>query len=82
MSLNLPYSVIRGEVVAIPVLVFNYFDDDITAEVILKNEGEFEFADVSNEVHETPSKSSDTSCLLIFKQIDTHENVIRRLGDL
>lgn len=56
VSLDLPYSVIRGEVVSIPIVVFNYFDEDVTAEVTLKNEGEFEFTDVSNDVNETPSK--------------------------
>ena len=58
VSLDLPYSVIRGEVVSIPIVVFNYFTEDLTAEVTLKNDGEFEFTDVSNDVNETPSKSS------------------------
>lgn len=57
VSLDLPYSVIRGEVVSIPVVVFNYFDEDVTAEVTLKNEGEFEFPDLSNDVNDSPSKS-------------------------
>lgn len=46
VSLNLPYSVKRGEVVAVPVVVFNYLDKDVTADLILHNEnGEFEFVD-------------------------------------
>ncbi|XP_053673860.1 thioester-containing protein 1 allele R1-like [Anopheles nili] len=54
VSTNLPYSVKRGEVVAIPIVVFNYMDDDQTAEVVLHNdEQEFEFADVENEVVES-----------------------------
>ncbi|XP_058125769.1 thioester-containing protein 1 allele R1-like [Anopheles coustani] len=54
VSTNLPYSVKRGEVVAIPIVVFNYLEDDQTAEVILHNdEQEFEFADVENEVVES-----------------------------
>ncbi|XP_049282260.1 CD109 antigen isoform X8 [Anopheles funestus] len=54
VSTNLPYSVKRGEVVAIPIVVFNYMEEDQTAEVILHNdEQEFEFADVENEVVES-----------------------------
>lgn len=29
---------------------------DLTAEVLLTNEGHFDFAEVSNEVHDVPSK--------------------------
>ncbi|XP_040171454.1 CD109 antigen-like isoform X2 [Anopheles arabiensis] len=54
VSTNLPYSVKRGEVVAIPIVVFNYMEDDQTAEVVLHNdEQEFDFADVENEVVES-----------------------------
>ena len=56
VSLDLPYSIIRGEIVSIPVVVFNYFSEEVTAEVTLKNEGEFEFSDAANEVEDTPSK--------------------------
>lgn len=46
VSLNLPYSVKRGEVVAVPAVLFNYLDTDITAELTLQNEnGDFEFVD-------------------------------------
>nr|CAD7195115.1 unnamed protein product [Timema douglasi] len=56
VSLDLPYFVIRGEIVAIPIVVFNYMDKDVTADVTLENEGlgSFEFAEISNEVSETP----------------------------
>ena len=53
ISMNLPYSVIRGEIVAIPIVVFNYMSKDLSVEVVLENNGDFEFAEVSNEVHET-----------------------------
>lgn len=59
VSLDLPYSIIRGEVVSIPVVVFNYFNEEVSAEVTLKNEGEFEFSDVSNDVIEGPSKAKN-----------------------
>ena len=43
VSTNLPYSIKRGEVVSIPVVVFNYMDVDQQAEVTLVNsENEFE----------------------------------------
>lgn len=44
----------RGEIVAIPIVVFNYLDKDATADVVLEHAGQFEFAEVSNEVHDTP----------------------------
>ncbi|KAJ8876853.1 hypothetical protein PR048_021300 [Dryococelus australis] len=55
VSLDLPYSVLRGEIVAIPIIVFNYMDKDITADVTLENQGleNFEFAEVSNDITET-----------------------------
>lgn len=46
VSLNLPYSVKRGEVVAVPAILFNYLDMDVSADVTLHNEkGHFEFID-------------------------------------
>ncbi|XP_063696587.1 CD109 antigen-like isoform X3 [Culicoides brevitarsis] len=51
VSLNLPYSVKRGEIVSIPVVVFNYMERDQTAEVTLHNaENEFEFVELDNEI--------------------------------
>ncbi|KAG8336218.1 hypothetical protein J6590_049457 [Homalodisca vitripennis] len=55
VSLDLPYSVIRGEIVAIPVVVFNYMDKDVDAEVTLENSDEFNFADYSNDVNDVPT---------------------------
>lgn len=46
VSLNLPYSVKRGEVVSIPVVLFNYLRSDVEAELIIHNENDdFEFID-------------------------------------
>lgn len=40
----------RGEVVSIPVVLFNYLDSDVEAELIVHNEnGDFEFIDDSTE---------------------------------
>ncbi|XP_014601165.1 PREDICTED: CD109 antigen-like isoform X2 [Polistes canadensis] len=54
ISMDLPYSVIRGEIVAIQIVVFNYFNKNVVADVLLENAGQFEFAEISNEVHDTP----------------------------
>ncbi|XP_015784901.1 CD109 antigen isoform X1 [Tetranychus urticae] len=51
VKLNLPYSIIRGETVAIQVLVFNYFTKPREAQVVLHNDNkEFNFTVASNEV--------------------------------
>lgn len=54
IAVDLPYSVIRGEIVAIQIVVFNYMNKAVTAEVLLTNEGQFDFAEISNEVHDAP----------------------------
>ncbi|KAK2582524.1 hypothetical protein KPH14_004819 [Odynerus spinipes] len=54
ISMDLPYSVIRGEIVAIQIVVFNYMNKNVVADVLLENVGQFEFAEISNEVHDTP----------------------------
>jgi CD109 antigen len=46
-ALNLPYSIKRGEVIAIQVQVFNYMDSEVEAVIVLYNDKEeFEFAEV------------------------------------
>ncbi|XP_057327735.1 CD109 antigen-like isoform X1 [Microplitis mediator] len=69
ISLDLPYSVMRGEIVAVPIVVFNYMDKDVTADVVLEHAGQFEFAEVSNEVHDTPKLE-----LFRKKRIDVKAN--------
>ncbi|XP_055540110.1 thioester-containing protein 1 allele R1-like isoform X6 [Wyeomyia smithii] len=55
VSTNLPYSVKRGEIVSIPIVIFNYMESDQSAEVTFHNtEQEFEFTDIENEIHENP----------------------------
>uniref|UniRef100_A0A0K8ST58 Alpha-2-macroglobulin domain-containing protein n=1 Tax=Lygus hesperus TaxID=30085 RepID=A0A0K8ST58_LYGHE len=54
VSLDLPYSVMRGESLSIPVVVFNYMSKPVQAEVTLENSGQFEFADFSNDVNDQP----------------------------
>lgn len=56
VSIDLPYSIIRGEAFALPIVVFNYMEKNLDAEVTLHNEeNEFEFIEMNNEV-EKPSK--------------------------
>ncbi|XP_043065283.1 CD109 antigen isoform X3 [Drosophila ficusphila] len=56
VSTNLPYSVKRGEVIAIPVVIFNYLDKTVDAEVVMDNsDQEYEFTEATNEVLEKAS---------------------------
>lgn len=66
ISMDLPYSVIRGEIVGIQIVVFNYMNKDLTAEVLLNNEGQFDFAEVSNEVHDVPSEYTNDNNITIY----------------
>ncbi|XP_033150802.1 murinoglobulin-1 isoform X2 [Drosophila busckii] len=51
VSIRLPYSVKRGEVISVPALVFNYLPKQLDVDVSLDNsDNEYEFLDVSNEV--------------------------------
>lgn len=75
VSTNLPYSVKRGEVVSIPIVVFNYLDKDQNAEVTLhNNEQEFVFAEPSNEIRdENPSEYNlNRKKNKIFAEIHLH----------
>lgn len=50
VSLNLPYSVKRGEVVALPIVLFNYLESDLQTELTIHNDdGAFEFIDGNEE---------------------------------
>lgn len=43
-SMNLPYSIKRGEVISVPVTIFNYMENEVSADVTLENEdNEFDF---------------------------------------
>lgn len=59
VSMNLPASgVVRGEAVAVEMVVFNYGDQQVTAQVTLDNPNkDFLFADFANEIDQgSPSK--------------------------
>ncbi|XP_017123674.1 CD109 antigen-like [Drosophila elegans] len=50
VSINLPYSVKRGEVISVPVVVFNYLGKPVEATVTMDNsDEEYEFSEVVNE---------------------------------
>ncbi|XP_017857348.1 PREDICTED: CD109 antigen [Drosophila arizonae] len=49
VSVRLPYSVRRGEVINVPALVFNYLPHQLNVEVTLSNEdNEYDFVDLSS----------------------------------
>lgn len=41
---------VRGEAVAVEMVVFNYGESDVIADVMLDNPGDFLFADFANEI--------------------------------
>lgn len=54
ISIDLPNSVQRDEILAIPVVIHNHLNRDIIAKVTLHNtEQKFRFAEVSNQVNDT-----------------------------
>lgn len=62
ISLNLPYSVKRGEVLTIPCSIFNYLPNQIEAEIIFENEhDEFEFVDVAIDEKIYPKLTKEKS---------------------
>lgn len=72
----MPYSVIRGETVAIPVVVFNYMNKDVDAEVTLENSDQFDFADYSNDVNDIPRRKHEIVLKYnnICSQIESEED--------
>ncbi|RWS21608.1 CD109 antigen-like protein, partial [Leptotrombidium deliense] len=63
---SLPYSVIRGETVAIPVTVYNYVNTPQTVELQMENNGEFEFVTAEAEENEIAfSKDTKTKNVVV-----------------
>ncbi|XP_073826189.1 thioester-containing protein 2 isoform X3 [Musca autumnalis] len=53
LSTNLPYSVKRGEVISIPIVVFNYMEKSLVAEVTMENtDQEYDFTEATNDIEE------------------------------
>lgn len=67
VSMSLPYSVIRGEIISITLIVYNYLEQDVDAEINFANENdEFEFVggDDANQLQrmkQTRVKSNDAA---------------------
>jgi CD109 antigen len=52
VSASLPYSIKRGEILAIPIIVFNYMGSDQAVDVTFFNRnGEFEFVDPTKDAN-------------------------------
>ncbi|XP_073826198.1 thioester-containing protein 1 allele S1-like [Musca autumnalis] len=58
INLNLPYSVKRGEIVSIPILIHNYHDKNLETEVTLFNENS-EFYFMESTIFNTEEGSSE-----------------------
>ncbi|XP_075152773.1 thioester-containing protein 1 allele S3-like [Haematobia irritans] len=80
LSTNLPYSIKRGEVIKIPIVVFNYMETDLDAEITMDNdEDEYEFVepDVEDEASEKeitkkltiPSNTGETTSFTIKPKV-------------
>lgn len=51
VSLTLPYSIKRGEILSVPVIVFNYMEHDADAKITIYNaDNEFDFIDSNDTV--------------------------------
>lgn len=67
IAMNLPYSVIRGEIISVSVIVYNYLEHDVDAEIALTNgNDEFEFIDGDDtnqwqRLKQTQIKSNDAA---------------------
>lgn len=53
VSLNLPYAIKRGEILTVPIIVYNYLEHDVDADVVLHNNNdEFDFIEADNSIVE------------------------------
>ncbi|XP_077503862.1 CD109 antigen-like isoform X3 [Amblyomma americanum] len=69
VTASLPYSVLRGESVAIQCVVFNYNKKPVEAEVTLENNrGEFIFSSLSNDVTGEENKERRTKKVMVPAQ--------------
>ena len=60
IQVSLPYSVIRGESIAIQIIVFNYMNKAQQAEVVLENKNEeFEFTLASDDMNSVESQRQE-----------------------
>ncbi|XP_073826161.1 CD109 antigen-like [Musca autumnalis] len=76
VSTHLPYSIKRGEVIAVPIIVFNYMDHDLEAVVTMENsDDEYEFMEETCDPLQVtkklviPSNSGETVTFTIKPKI-------------
>ncbi|XP_073826179.1 CD109 antigen-like [Musca autumnalis] len=76
VSTHLPYSIKRGEVIAVPIIVFNYMDHDLEAVVTMENsDDEYEFMEETCDPLQVtkklvvPSNSGETLTFTIKPKI-------------
>ncbi|XP_061392979.1 thioester-containing protein 1 allele R1-like [Musca vetustissima] len=76
LSTNLPYSIKRGEIITVPVTVFNYMDHDLETVVTMDNEdNDYEFVNDTSEGNEltkkvcVPSNGAETLSFTIKPKI-------------
>ncbi|XP_037031071.1 CD109 antigen-like [Bradysia coprophila] len=72
LTVSLPYSVKRGEILSIPVTIFNYLDSTVNADVTFFNDdNEFEFVDLNDEANEIVNADSRRQRHVSVKSKDT-----------
>lgn len=58
VSSNLPYSVKRGEIISVPVIVFNYMENETDAQITIYNaDNEFDFIDSNSTIENVDEHS-------------------------
>ena len=84
LKLSLPYSIIRGESVALQVLVFNYQNKPVTAEVVMHNEkDEFEFAYGCNLIGDEVNEKRKTVTVPAFDGVSVSFVITpKKLGNI
>ncbi len=72
-SVSLPYSVKRGEILSIPVTIFNYLDSTVNADVTFFNDdNEFEFVDLNDEANEISNADQQRQRKISIKSKDAN----------
>lgn len=87
VSVNLPFSVIRGEIVSVPIVLHNYLNEMVEAEITVHNEdGDFEFIDkVNNTNSNLESKIERKLRVFVYPEDGISLNVsiqFKRIGSI
>jgi CD109 antigen len=74
VSTSLPYSIKRGEIIAIPISVFNYLQHDLSVEITFYNQDkEFEFIDINDKESRLRRKGASPDSIKT-KRVNVHSN--------